>query len=233
MRRLALMAAAILLGATGSQAAPARKATAPAAARDWTKIVAATPEGGFRVGNPAAPIKLVEYGSLTCGHCATFAREGVPALMAGPVRAGRLSYEFRTFVLNGVDVTATTLARCAAPDRFFAISDSLFRTQEQWVGRITAMTQAQKDQLATLPVEQRLGRVAELGGLLALAAPHGVTPARGKLCLGDKAALERLGKIHEAGQALGVTGTPTFLINGRVAPARDWASLQPLLKVGG
>ncbi|HEX8400568.1 MAG TPA: thioredoxin domain-containing protein [Allosphingosinicella sp.] len=233
MRPFYALAAAALLGSAGSQAAaPPRKAAAPAA-RDWSRTVVATPEGGFRVGNPAAPVKLVEYGSLTCNHCAAFAREGVPPLMAGPVKSGRVSYEFRNFVLNGIDVTATLLARCAGPDRFFALSDTLYRTQEQWVARIAGLPQAQKDRLEALPDSQRLGRVAELGGLLAVAARFGVTPARGKQCLADKAALDRLGKINEAGMALGVKGTPTFLINGQLAPAGNWATLEPLLKTAG
>ncbi|HEX2762279.1 MAG TPA: thioredoxin domain-containing protein, partial [Allosphingosinicella sp.] len=79
----ALLAAAALagaaLGSAPADAAPVRR-SAPVA-RDWTRTVVATPEGGFRMGNPAARVKLVEYGSLTCGHCAAFSRAGVGTLL--------------------------------------------------------------------------------------------------------------------------------------------------------
>jgi protein-disulfide isomerase len=93
--RALLLAGAILTGAVAAQAAAAPKRSAAPAARDWTRTVSATPEGGYRVGNPAAAVKLVEYGSLTCNHCATFAKEGMPPLLSRHVRTGRVSYEFR------------------------------------------------------------------------------------------------------------------------------------------
>ena len=67
-------------------AAPARKAAAPAAV-DWSNRVAATPEGGFMMGNPAAKVKVVEYGSLTCPHCAAFSNSAKAGL-AARVRRG-------------------------------------------------------------------------------------------------------------------------------------------------
>ena len=82
-------------------AAPAKKA---AAASDWTKTVTVTPDGGYRMGNPAAPVKLVEYGSLTCGACGRFAQEGVPQLVSKYVRTGRVSFEFRNYVRDPADI---------------------------------------------------------------------------------------------------------------------------------
>src|SRR3546814_9181159 len=86
-RTLALLFAAAALP-LGIAAVPAAQAEA---AKDWTKTVARTPEGGFRVGNPDAPVKLVEYGSLTCDHCAHFAEEATPKLLGQYVRSGRVS----------------------------------------------------------------------------------------------------------------------------------------------
>jgi protein-disulfide isomerase len=230
--RALLLAGAILTGAVAAQAAAAPKRSAAPAARDWTRTVSATPEGGYRVGNPTAAVKLVEYGSLTCNHCATFAKEGMPPLLSRHVRTGRVSYEFRTFVLNGIDATATLLAHCAGPARFFELTDALYRSQEQWLGKAAGFSDQQKAQIQAAPEAQRPARVADMIGLTQAAAAHGVTPARGKQCLADPAGLQRLDRMIQAGTALGVQGTPTFFINGRKVAAHDWASLEPLLKTG-
>ena len=74
-----------------------------------------TPEGGFRMGNPAAPIKLIEYGSLACPHCRHFAETGYKPLLQNYVRTGRVSYEFRNLLISGPDISVSLLARCFGP----------------------------------------------------------------------------------------------------------------------
>ncbi|HEX8262031.1 MAG TPA: thioredoxin domain-containing protein, partial [Allosphingosinicella sp.] len=142
---LALALAGLAAAAPNAAAAPARKA-APTAV-DWGRTVVATPEGGFRMGNPNARVKLVEYGSLTCGHCAAFSRQGMAPLVATYVKSGRVSYEYRNFILNGLDVAASLVARCGGPARFFPVADKFYATQPQWMGRVSALTAAQKAQL--------------------------------------------------------------------------------------
>lgn len=197
---------------------------------NWTRTVVATPEGGFRMGNPAAKVKLVEYGSLTCGHCANFAKAGMEPLVGTYVRSGKVSYEYRSFILNGLDVAATLVARCGGPGRFFPVADKLFATQGQWMGRITDLTEAQKAQLNALPENRRLGRLAELAGIPQLAARHGIAPGQARRCLSDQAALDRLSKMAEAAQAQGVPGTPTFFLNGSNIGTHTWATLEPILR---
>jgi protein-disulfide isomerase len=228
VRRAALALALTGLAATAPQAAaaPVRRA-APV---DWARTVVATPEGGFRMGNPGAKVKLVEYGSLTCVHCAAFAREGVAPLVARYVRTGKVSYEYRNFILNGLDVAATLVARCGGPSRFFPVSEKLYATRDQWMGRLSGLTQAQKDQLNALPEGARLGRLAETVGLTGLAAQQGIAPTQSKRCLADPAALERLGKMAEAAGAQGVQGTPTFFLNGANIGTQTWATLEPILR---
>jgi protein-disulfide isomerase len=201
-----------------------------AAPVDWARNVVATPEGGFRMGNPGAKVKLVEYGSLTCGHCAAFFRDGSTRLVGTYVKSGKVSYEYRNFILNGLDVAASLVARCGGPARFFPVADKLYATQPQWMGRLSALTAAQKAQMGALPENQRLGRLAELTGITALAAQHGIAPASAKRCLADQAALERLGKMAEAAGAQGVHGTPTFFLNGANIGTQTWATLEPILR---
>lgn len=212
-------------------------ATVPAAqaARDWTKTVATTPAGGYRIGNPEAAIKLVEYGSLTCGACANFAAQGMPPLIDRYVKSGKVSFEFRNFVRDPADMAAALLSRCAAPAAYFALTDRYFKSQQRWIGRIQAAMPTQQAALEKLPPPQRVGRFAMMGGLDAVAAQDGVTPAKAKACLADPkghAALVELRKT--AIEQHQVDGTPTFLVNGAKAEhVHDWAALEQLLAPPG
>jgi protein-disulfide isomerase len=229
-RRLLRAAAAAALAFAGAAGGFASPASAQAAQRDWTRTIAATPAGGVRMGNPAAAIKLVEYVSLTCPHCRTFAQEGIPALLAGKVRSGEVSLELRNYVLNPIDEAAAVLSRCAAtPAHYWALSEAMLAEQPEWVGRLT---EAEYHRISALPDNQRLVQFAAATGLDAIAARHGVTAARARACLTDPARLAQVRAMKEAGTAAGVTGTPTFTINGGAAFPLDWAGLEPLLVTG-
>ncbi|MFN3944282.1 MAG: DsbA family protein [Allosphingosinicella sp.] len=213
--------------------APAQAPKAAKAQRDWTQVIARTPEGGFRMGNPEAPIKLVEYLSLTCGHCATFAAEGMPALLNEHVRPGRVSVEYRNFVLNPFDLSASLLSRCAADRRYFALSGEIMARQSEWMGRVRDLDRAQVEAIDSLPPMARLARIAEITGLTDIAARHGINADAARACLADENGVARLVQMREAGTALGVHGTPSFLVNGRLVEAHHWAALRPLLRPPG
>jgi protein-disulfide isomerase len=223
--RLSLaLAAAALVAAPAvlpAQASPARQ--------DWTRDVVATPEGGFRIGNPDAPMKLVEYASLTCPHCASFAVESKSALIANHVRSGRVSYEFRNYILNGIDAAASLLARCASPDHFFPLTTQLLESQDNWSNRIRALSTEEKTRIMGLPQAQAYASVVEAGGLLDIAAQHGVTVERGRACIGNAAGVSELERMASAAEALGVEGTPTFFLNGHKLEVNTWAQIEPLL----
>ena len=226
---------ALLAAAAAALAAPlagAPEAAQAQAQRDWSRTIVATPEGGFRMGNPAAPVKVVEFVSLTCPTCARFSN-GAKAPLAAKVRTGKVSFEFRNYVLNSIDLTAALLARCAGPSRFFPFTEHLFATQPQWVGKITGMSQAQKDEIQKLPSDQQIARVAELGGLLRMASAAGVNPQRAGACLSDKAGIDRLVQMRAAGDAAGINHTPSFLINGKPVEGHDWAGIEPLIRKAG
>ncbi len=204
-------------------------AQAPSTQQDWSRSVEVTADGGFRIGNPNASVKLVEYASLTCPHCADFANQGMGPLVAKYIRSGRVSFEFRNYILNGIDVAASLLARCAEPAAFFPLADRIFATQETWFGRLQSLSQAEKDRIVTLPREQVFAEVARASGLLELAAQNGVTAERARQCMADPAALGRLERMAQAAQALGVDGTPTFFLNGRKLEVNSWPEIEPLL----
>jgi protein-disulfide isomerase len=230
MRAVAL----ILLAATGvalglPDASMAAQAKKRAVQRDWSRTVLATPEGGFRMGNPAAKIRLVEYGSLTCHHCQDFAESGYKPLVAKYVRTGKVSYEFRNMILNGFDAGATLVARCGGARAFFRVADEVYATQPQWLGAVSALTATQKAELQALAESDRLFRMAQMTGVVKIAAKHGILPAQSKRCVADAKALEALGKMAERAHELGVQATPTFFINGAKVQANTWPALEPLL----
>lgn len=219
-----LLACAAVPAAAIAPVAPAQ------AQRDWTQVVSRTAEGGFRMGNPNAPIHVVEYLSLTCPHCADFARDAAPGLIRNHVRSGRVSLEYRNFVLNAYDLAASFLSRCAAPQDYFALNHAILAEQARWMGRVDALTAEQRRELQDLQPIQGMQRIVAWTGLDAIAARHGINAGQSRACLSDQAALDRIIEMRRAGAALGVAGTPSFAINGRLAAnVHDWASLEPLL----
>lgn len=226
-----LVAAAAVLALGAGTVAQTSAPKAEAAQRDWTRMVAETAEGGFRMGNPRAPVRLIEYGSLTCGHCAAFVREGVPALIRDHVRTGRVSFEFRNFVLNPYDMAAALVSRCGGARSFFGTTEALYANQEQWVERFSAMTREQAEAMNTLPESERFGRLAEIGGLASYAAKSGITPDQARVCAVDPQGIAKLVEMRRAAAAAHqVQGTPTFVVNGAKVAANDWATLEPLLR---
>jgi protein-disulfide isomerase len=199
---------------------------------DWTQMVTQTPEGGFLMGNPAAKVKVVEYGSMTCGHCATFAEQGEPQLVDKYVKSGQVSFEFRNFVRDPADVAAALLARCNGPSAFFPLTDQLFAAQAEWLGKLQGLTPAQQQQLAALPQNQSIAAMAQAAGLDQFVRVRGIPAAKAQSCLADTAGLQRLVDIQtQAVQQHKVNSTPTFLINGKVAEASaDWAALEPAIQ---
>jgi protein-disulfide isomerase len=229
MRLTALFVAAAALSLTPA-AASAKPVGRASVARDWTQTVVVTPEGGFRMGNPAAPVKLIEYGSLACPHCRHFEETGFRPLTQGYVRSGRVSYEFRNLLINAPDISISLLTRCAGPSKFFPMSAYVYSVQPQWEKKIEALTSAQQAELEKLTDQQRIIRLAQVGGMLPIAARFGLSPARAMQCLSDAKAMGRLVAMTQAGNDLGVMHTPTFLINGKIVEAATWEDLEPLLK---
>lgn len=225
-RRPALMVLALAM-----LAAPLMSNTAEAKT-DWTTTIAATPEGGIRIGNPAAKFKIVEFASYTCGHCKTFHEEGLPALKAKYIATGNVSFEQRSFVRNGPDFAASLLVACQPAVPALAMAGKLFAEQEKWTQPFVAMSAADNQAITAMPQAQQPAKLAEVAGLDTWAAARGLPLAKGRACLVDKAAQDKLIAIrNDALTNYKLQGTPTFGINGVPVPGvYDWASLEPKLQ---
>ena len=214
--------------ATDVAAAP----VAPPADGDWSTVVSATPEGGFVMGNPAAKVKLVEYGSLTCPACAAFEEQGGKPLVDNYVKKGLVSFEFRNFVRDPYDITAALIARCGGPASFFGLTRAFYTNQKDWMGKVQSADPAQMQALQSQPPQAQFKALSDLAGFPAFAAMRGVPKAKSEACLADPAAATQLVQMNSDAVAnFDVQGTPTFLINGTKADGgADWRVLEPQIK---
>jgi protein-disulfide isomerase len=203
----------------------------PAPQGDWTQVVSETPEGGYRMGNPNAPVKLVEYASLSCPFCARFDAEGVPTLRDKYVKSGQVSWEYRPYMNHPTDPAVTVLARCQGPATFFGLADQLYQAQETWYGRVAKAPPEQLNQLQNAPPMQRNAALVKLAGLDEFFRQRGMPQSNIDACLASQANLDKALAITERGNKDGINGTPNFLINGRiVSDSADWKSLEPSLR---
>ena len=197
--------ASLAAGAVYAQAKP-----------NWLTTFTVTDKGAHVIGNPAAPDKVVEYLSYTCGHCADFEAKEAPPFKAQYVATGKASLEIRNYVLNAYDLTAAMLARCGGKGRFFGNQKHLLATQSVWLGKTGSISAATKAKLQAEDYHGFMaGAYAELG-LGPIMQQRGITPAQARVCLADKTALKTVLDMTDAGGALGVKGTPTFLVNGEL-----------------
>jgi protein-disulfide isomerase len=197
---------------------------------DWTQTVTQTPEGGFLMGNPQAAVKLVEYGSYTCGHCAEFAETATEPLQDKYVKSGQVSWEFRPFLLFPSDPGIALVARCLGPNAFFPITDQVYATQGEWIPRLQQLSPEQQQQLEAMAPAERAASLVRAAGLDQFFRQRGVPEARMNACLADQQALQDLAGITAKATEQGVTGTPAFLINGKLVQAGEWKALEPLIQ---
>ncbi len=207
-------------------------AVAPPAGKAWSDVVAKTADNGMLMGNPNAPIKLAEYGSLSCPHCAHLAEEMMPGLVSKYVNTGKVSYEYRSFAIHGIDIPLTVLVRCADPSAFFGLIEQLYTNQ------VAMLTRAQKGQAeaeasSKLPAAQRIAAVADAYGLPEFFSARGLPLNAAHACLANTAMAEAVAKEADAIGAKGIDSTPTLMINGTKNSAASWHELEAALQAAG
>jgi len=217
-------------GASGEKIAP----IAAPAGKAWAEVVTKTPEGGYMMGNPNAPLKVVEFGSLTCGHCAEFAHQSAAELRDKFVGSGRVSFEFRNFVRDPVDITAAQLIRCGAPESFFPLTEQVFANQEAIIKGFQAAGEPAIQAAMKQPEAQRGVALGQVTGLIDFFAARGIAKDQAAQCLSNPTAATDLARnAQEQGQKFDVQGTPTFLINGAKLDANTWPALKTELESRG
>jgi protein-disulfide isomerase len=178
----------------------------------WLPLVlvetSAAEPGEQTLGNPDAPVTLIEYASLTCPHCAQFHTEVLPELKERYIEDGKVRLIYRDFPLDERALMAAALAHCVGPDRYFGFLDVLFQTQSSWAGA--------SDYLVAL---KRLGK---LGGM---------SDEQMDQCLADQELTDGILQTRLDGQnEHQVSSTPTLVINGEVyAGARSIEDLSEVI----
>jgi protein-disulfide isomerase len=186
------------------------------------------------MGDPNAKVRLLEIASLSCPHCQKFEEEGAPSLVDKYVKTGKVSWEFRPYLIHGpVDMAANLVVRCNGARRFFPLVASIYKDQSALLDRIQAAPQEKVEQLQTLPKEQMFIEMAGILGLQDWAALRGVQHAESKRCLSDPAMIDQEVQISSdvTAQYPEFTGTPAFVINGTMLPkgVTTWDKLEPAL----
>lgn len=170
---------------------PAAAAPAPSGKVDMAKLLeeGALPEK--TIGNADAPVTIVEYASMTCGHCANFHNDTLPAIKERYIDTGKARMVFREFPFDPRAEAGFMLARCA-DDKYFAMIDVLFKQQRNWAGVDNA--------------REALLQIARLAGFSQEAF---------EACLTDQKLLEDVRAVRTRGATdFGIDATPTFFING-------------------
>jgi protein-disulfide isomerase len=197
MKKIILPAivAAAALGAAGwwftSQQGPA----APVAMDAGGTAAEAHPLD-FPLGNPDAPVTVVEYSSFTCPHCATFNQGAYEQLKENFIDPGRIQYLKREVYFDRYGLWAGMIARCGGGDRYHGIVELLYDQQRDWAGA--------NDPAQVAENLRRLGRQA------------GMNDAELNACLEDADKALELTEFYQANaEADNIRATPTFMINGQ------------------
>jgi protein-disulfide isomerase len=155
-------------------------------------LAVAPPDGDVVIGSDKAPVTIIEYASMTCPHCAHFEETTFPELKKRYIDTGKVRYMMREFPLDALAAAGFMLARCAGPDKYEAIIETLFAKQADW-----AVQQ---------PIEP----------LKAIAKQFGFTEDTFNQCLANQTVLDKIQVVRDhAVNKLGVNSTPTFFINGK------------------
>ncbi|MCR5877421.1 DsbA family protein [Phenylobacterium sp. J367] len=152
-------------------------------------------EGDMSMGDPNAPVKMLEYASASCSHCATFNNEVFPAFKAKYIDTGKVHYTLKEFLTPPEQVATAgfLVARCAGKDKYFSVIDAVFHNQAEMF---------------------QTGDVR--GVLLRIAQSAGLTEEQFNACLTNEAEIKALDeRVTRAVREDKITGTPTFVINGK------------------
>lgn len=217
--------------ANAESATPAEAIEAPDGS-DWSQTVAMTDAGGYLMGNPDAPVKLIEYGSFTCPHCANFELNGADDLVEKYVKTGRVSWEYRNYIFNAVDMTAALVARCMPVDQYFPMQRSLFERQREWGSKGFDYMRGTPGLEGKTPQEV-FAAIADASGLKTMALARGLSAEQVDACVTDTSAPDRLLAMTQgASQDYGATGTPAMIVNGQLHAnvGERWSVLEPILQ---
>jgi protein-disulfide isomerase len=144
------------------------------------------------LGDDNAPVTLIEYASLSCGHCAKFSNDVFPELKTKYIDTGKVKFILRDFPLNASALHGSILARCAGKDKYYDVVHTLFAEQEKWAFDQDFMSD-----------------------LAAYGKQYGVTQEQFDTCIADKQLQEKImARMQDGSEKFAINSTPSFVLNG-------------------
>lgn len=191
----------------GSALAAAALVTGLAAAQTGQAWDPKITESDYVLGKADAPVTVIEFASFTCPHCATFANDTLPQIETAYIDSGKVKLVFRQFPLNGLDLRAGMMARCAPREQYFNITKILFQTQKSWVS-----------------AEDPTAALAQIGGMAGL--PKDKVDA----CLADNGVADAIVKgMQDAQTEYQISATPTLVVEGeKIEGAASFDTLEAI-----
>lgn len=163
-------------------------------AQSGDELLVAGPLGEKTMGDSNAPVQIIEYASMTCGHCAIFHNTIFPALKENYIDTGKVYFILREFPLDPLSAGAFMLARCAGDTRYFTFIDELFKLQGTWTR-------------TNDPVS----------ALFNISRQAGFTQETFDSCLSNQRLLDGVNWVKNRAETnFDVRSTPTFFINGEM-----------------
>ena len=197
---------------------------------NWAGMLQAS-DGGHLFGNPEAEKKLIEFMSYTCSHCAEFARKGDAAIKLSYVPTGKISYEVRHLIRDPVDLTAALLTHCGDEKKFGGNHEAIMYRFDEWMDKARNATQAQRSRGQFGTNSARFQAIASDLDFYEIMETRGYRRADLDRCLSDEAKAKALADTSAADVAkYQLTGTPSFVLDGKLLEAHDWPSLEKRLK---
>lgn len=219
--KLGRMIVAAALAVLTMAAAPAPRQA------NWNGVIAMTPQGGYIVGNPNAAVKLIEYVSYTCSHCAQFEERSDTTLRMTFIASGKGSVEYRPLMRNKIDVAVTLLATCGPISKFRGNHTAFMRGQNRW---LHAPSQGEQQRWSSADFATSMRAIANDLKLYDLMVNRGYTRPELDRCLTNRATADKLAaQTKFAVDELKVRSTPSFIINGTLQDAHDWEGVRPRL----
>lgn len=218
MNKTLLMAgAAVLVAAVGGYAwlatdrgvPPATPATQSATPQAQTETTAPDVSRviDMTLGNPDAPVTIVEYSSFTCPHCANFNQGVYRQIIENHVDTGQVHYIKREVYFDAYGLWAALVARCGGPERYHGVVEMLYQGQRTWAGAQDGEQVA--DNL------RRIGRRA------------GMSDEELNACLSDRDMATALMEVYRRNaEQYGIRSTPSFVINGRLYSNMSYAEFE-------
>lgn len=163
------------------------------------------------LGDPDAPVTVIEYGSFTCPHCATFHANQFQSLNAGYIETGKVNFIFREVYFDRFGLWASMIARCGGDMRFFGIHDMLYEQQAEWIagGQDPALI---ADNLRTIGISA------------------GLEAAQVDACMQDETMARSLVTWFEQNATADeINATPTLIIDGTKYSNMAWSEMQPII----